>query len=1001
MQWRDEHPPSRPNQAYDSGSSSLDYPLRFADPQQKFDRMNEKKRRKPPSQALIAALQEKGYTAPIPRKPETKVDLSYLPPWPKTRRRLRQPRNRSSVSSHLAGRTAPSEPTLQSILAKYITFAIPYSNQQASDQTIQPVLDLSKILNETELKFLNNHGYNAWSLLSWAQIITSKSPDDAVLKLMAISNLSDSDSNRINQQVPLFLFTFLLRRERLTPRSLRLLIVHAWDRINNKHNPNWAKDEDVSLDSYLSTGLLHDGANQKNVDSERVYPVLSFTTVVVIMVRLLRHARLLWPAALVNIVAMITAPNVARVQGSTPKAHGRINFTFNRLLSLLALPSSQHPMCSVPYHQKAQFNLVRKMSEFNPPLVVSREGYRAVARVQLAHRKTEPEREWAQMKSESWPPWKEDRLGIDVDIGPEFGVSRAREVLTRAKEAGYAPQNWENAASILAGWDTDQSPTIQTRAIHGYHRPGALHNRPSQFIWAARIKATRTVEEAWACFLASQSEVAPGDGDVLHAMYEKLVFNQNRIQKARVFPNGCEGVSAKANADRHEPRALPGDGKEVAAAPKNPQHRIYIKSRPPNADGLFNIMLQAGIRPHRRCLATLLAHAENLGMGLTYLRSSTLPPLVKSILLGGYRAEGELNKILLTIPDYLFAAYIKLLSRFPCTDFRDFSDHAGIRDEARSNIQRKPLPCLNAAMQAYELVVRHRRPMYLPPWYSLMSALIRPNKPRSMRLNGESTATIDMNQWQSLLALLDEMKSIGLILDLEGFNLVCQSAQKAILAAQRVFAELERPSETEGKGSRSRVTIWKHYEREAGSVLRDAPEVVKSIFHTVIGARHNGYLVLCSTDLIDEKPMHSRGQLPVLNETPAPANLHTFIRVMGLSRQYDEIRRITQWMSDFAPELRSIVKETTGGPRKMRRVIVAIRVFLERSWGLGTGSKDMIRLISVCGSTVDTQGWATGEPAPGHVIEDIRRIIEGVDEWGGWPTDPEVRQYCKQGRWRN
>jgi hypothetical protein len=34
--------------------------------------------------------------------------------------------------------------------------------------------------------------------------------------------------------------------------------------------------------------------------------------------------------------------------------------------------------------------------------------------------------------------------------------------------------------------------------------------------------------------------------------------------------------------------------------------------------------------------------------------------------------------------------------------------------------------------------------------------------------------------------------------------------------------------------------------------------------------------------------------------------------------------------------------------------------------------------------------------APEHVMQRVYEIIEGVEGWGGWPTDDEVAAYCRK-----
>ena len=78
------------------------------------------------------------------------------------------------------------------------------------------------------------------------------------------------------------------------------------------------------------------------------------------------------------------------------------------------------------------------MKRFKPALAVTRERY-SVTSVQLQHPKTQSEREWAKMKSSSWPPWKESKLGINEHVDAEYGISRA----------GYPEQAWEKTAGVL------------------------------------------------------------------------------------------------------------------------------------------------------------------------------------------------------------------------------------------------------------------------------------------------------------------------------------------------------------------------------------------------------------------------------------------------------------------------------------------------------------------------------------------------------------------------
>ena len=235
------------------------------------------------------------------------------------------------------------------------------------------------------------------------------------------------------------------------------MIVHAWDRLEGRM---------VSRSMQASTPSNTSTSQQKCLQSSSAsHRPISEHTIVVMVIRFLRHARNVLPEACVSITAMLTKHVNGQRSGSPtasrkPPPIARLTFLYNSMLSLLALPSSVSPFLSTSAQQRAQYNILRTMNEFDPPLAIDREGYRAVIRVQIANKKTSQERDWAYLKARSWPPWKEDKDGNDVEKGPEYGMSQASQVMKQLEEAGYAVHPWELSADILAGWDTDRSPYV-------------------------------------------------------------------------------------------------------------------------------------------------------------------------------------------------------------------------------------------------------------------------------------------------------------------------------------------------------------------------------------------------------------------------------------------------------------------------------------------------------------------------------------------------------------
>jgi hypothetical protein len=337
----------------------------------------------------------------------------------------------------------------------------------------------------------------------------------------------------------------------------------------------------------------------------------------------------------------------------------RLSHIYNRFLSLMALPAVKAPFNAYVVQQNAQLALVRLMVAFKPQLPLTREGYRALIAVQLLHRKTGHERAWAEAKSPSWPPWRQIKSGIEQDLEYPGKKSRVMRLLLRMNEAGYMHGTWEKSAAVLAGWDTDRSPTIQTRAILMQQRqPWSLPPQKSTVIdgrsndkaelWAARIRATRSKREAWASFCAFErsTESSERQYQPYFAMFEKLL-----------------APTAIANSTLGS-EYVPGDVKEVFEDSSNPRDLIYVEREVPSVNEFYESMLRAGIYPGGSLLGSLLNHAPNIEAGLSYIQDSRWDEVTKDVL---HHAEdyppATIRHTLNRLPGLCLAAYIWLLGR--------------------------------------------------------------------------------------------------------------------------------------------------------------------------------------------------------------------------------------------------------------------------------------------------------------------------------------------------
>ena len=896
---------------------------------------------------------------------------------------------------------------------------------------------LLRVFDKYALKKLERSGYDITDFMDWAWILKAETVEKAAKRLTVLTHTGVRKQGFF-RSVPHFIFLFLLRRQNTNARAIRLLLVYVW---------KWMEQPGKAVNTIAVQDLRAKEVANNVIPVRFVIddPFLMREDMFMVMViRLLRLARQVWPAACESIVALLCRyldginfhrnASLSADQASDDEA--RLTFMYNSILRLLSLPSSLHPFQSALFQQRAQFSLLRRMNQFDPPLLVDRKGYRAVVSMQLMHKKTLREREWARMKAKSWPPWKEDKLGIDASIGVEHGISRAREALRRAREAGYAADDWDATASILSGWDTDGSPTIQTRAVPVSPRnrliETSLHRKDdnqSASLWAARVRATRTLDEAWSCFLSYKDQARVLRPSVYYSLYDKLLYDEKR--KA-------------SKSTRHPPneQTLPGDGIEVLPAPESPKEATYVRIPPPTLDGFFQMMARDGIKLSGRFLVSLLANAHSFQAGVRYLEASDLAPETVSALLNGdvTRDIGALTKVN-SIPQNLLAAFIRLLSRFAPTlsDKKNYDRFAlidtGLRlplDEDKTQLSHvnslsnglqlqiqtgntSPQSRLfNPLSRAFQLLLA-TKPKYRPAWYHLLRALASSGTTTEVVSRFADQDHQDIKTWRLICRLVDEMKELDLPVDLEGFLILCLALEKSIFAAEKLSrTESYRQHMRHGK-------VDDDIRKSVDLVVSSALSLIKAIFKDTVVADERQQNIPRSfvnekseidneierpdaiAERLDEGTEHDESReskaflppaclLPKLLQVPGPAELHAFIRVLGLRQDYNGILDLIEWMSLFADDINALADEQRNGRTIMRRCLTAVRVFLERSW-MQMRQSGFETWIAEYGGTV-----IEADPTSVEIISAVHEIILENKHWGGWPSDEEVEEYCSKGK---
>ena len=1004
------------------------------------------------SEDLIAALGPIGVEYTVnPQILKNRLDISYIgdPMLLLFNRRKASKKAREGELEAKMMRKEGLDPiSLKGLLVQYLRHVDPILRYQSrlktADFTDTKLDDaLLRLLNKNNARYLAFGGRDIRNLMTWAWILTSDTTERAATRLLAVAH-QNFRNQRGRWSIPLFLYIFLLRRRISSPEALRSLLIYAWELMQNSEkllgsSPQLEKlaNGKIQFEGLKITRIIKNPADDGLGIDERIFMIM--------VIRLLRSARRVWPAACNSIVALITRyldglnfrKDVSPTTNLSSEDTARLTYIYNTLLKLVSLPASIAPFRSASHQQRAQFILLRRMNTFQPPLVVDRRGYRAVISMQLMHKKTLKEREWAQMKARSWPPWKEEKLGIDADIAVEHGDSRAMEVIRRSWEAGYAPDDWDAVTSVLSGWDTDRSPTIQTRVVRS---PKGFGFRGIK-VWVSRILATRTLDEAWSCFLSyrDQERTHVGAFYVYHQMFAKLVQDAKRRLAKNLNRTSTD------NTDEQQP--LPGDGVEVLAAPESPREAVYVRIPPPTVDEFVEMMAKDKIRPRGKFLSSMLEIAPNLETGLRYLQASTIPDVQVRVLSDRKPPSNpEDQSALESIPNHLFSSFIALLTRSlhdqPGLNKVAFVQPGSTSDSVMEKTQSAQLhspqtpvdseqPLESAAqprslatdplLEAIELVLA-RKPRYRPTWYHLLRALSQ----RRVRTNAVASRSVDQDHqdiktWQMTCHLLNEMSDIDQALDLQGFHIICVGLEKAIFASERLSRRLRN---RRGDSDPSHFTM-----SHVDHVLSAGLPLLKQIFKDAVRSRSMQQEIPSSlveeksrinefveeqggsgSDVVEEdieaKSTTEESEaflppgclLPRLLEVPQPAYLHSFIRVLGLRRDYDGLLDLVEWMSLYSDEIDASVYQGANGYRLMRRCLTAVRVFMERSW---------ITLEKTEGEAQEEDpGIRHGElgtkvePAPAEILKAVKETVMENGRWGGWPEPHEVEQYCANGKFK-
>ncbi|KAH8661488.1 hypothetical protein BGZ60DRAFT_87408 [Tricladium varicosporioides] len=703
---------------------------------------------------------------------------------------------------------------------------------------------------------LATKGFTKDDLTEWARILSKDGGDQMLEEFFA------SPAKK-----PLFILARIIRQNILKVRNIHMVLAHVWDeilkcRVNLEDNEH--KDISIPPDSSGSGQLPNiNRGGQHDMHLLKIIPLLLY------------HSRKIYAAAMPSIASMVEpymylllASKSCHPQKLDENTHKRLSQELNTVIRLLALPASIEPLKSMNHNWNAQKVLLELGEKFSPSLTLDERSYRAVTQVLAASKKSARESKVVTLRTRSWPPWRVQQDGIDAQSSLEDDLTRVSLAISRRNASGFSGSHpIDGVLQIIGGQEEDATPTIHTRKLvkARYRKDGAFKEMTATRQWAARVEATRDVQEAWGAFSEYKRQGGKPSLQMYMAMFVKLNYEEARISRKSKYGG------------------VPGDGKEVLA-PLDDNFSSSYKShlRPPSLDSLYEEMMAAGIRPSGRCLTFLIEHASSVDQGLRFLRDSKVINLHTTAYLAGDTHTVPPAKAIQRVPHLIMSAFIKLLCRFtPCA-----VPVSGSRKEAhRKNFWIKefmqksfkfdPLP------HALRLL-KESHTTFRPAWYSFFRALAKPNIVLVPPFAGQPKN--DILAWKVLKAALGDFHSRRLELDPHGFLIICQGFEKAFRASGR-------SEEDQEEFSNFYLAIKKEFVKL--SEITDGSHNLPKLLHS-IGGPH----------------------------------IHGYIRVLAMAEDFTEIFSVLQWMVENHEELDDIADQAQNGRRLIRRVLVAIRTFL-------------------------------------------------------------------------
>lgn len=689
-----------------------------------------------------------------------------------------------------------------------------------------------------------------------------------------------------------FILLYILKHDLNSNYTLEKLNICMWDLIFGEKNHGQAAH--IQCHSRLENPISHekttpydlnasinkipkcdfDNSAQKSSYPRQEIPIDLYTFMDLAKL-LLRNARRIWPALMVNVAQM--ASTFARLyvamskcdpKSLDPQTSRKLCYLLNNLLVSLSYLSNFEPYVLIVHNWESQKILLKLAAEFHPALILSRASYRAIIQVLAAHQKTSGQRISVLRRSRGWPPWPIVQHGMDIDRLTHEKESQVVAGIGRLKEAGYGGDWFDDALRIIGGQEFDGTPSIQTRKMLPWPKlESSLPDGLNPNLWAARVTATRDIHEAWSAFSEFRKKGGQPNQEIFFSMFKKLAYDLIRDGRRRNYD-----------------KVVPGDGLEVLPVPENNYSDYYKRHlEPPSIGDLYSEMTASGIVPKNGLLSFLVRTSRTPDEGFRYLYASGVEMCVLRALASIGNPQD--HKHILEVPRRVFSDVIYLICRFVpklvqispmlenSTECSKWTIHHLKSKSSFGLSLDKPL-CLAAYL------LKIRRPKSSPPWYSFFTALTRESSIVSWEYAGYPEN--DILAWRMLRSSFNDFTKNGLHLNTRGFSIICHGFEKYM----RAVFQSNIAHKTE---------------------IENACKFLKNEFRklTTTGCR--------------------KYNSPEYYQSIRGIHLHAYVRCLALVKDNEEIMSTLEWMTSNSNELEKTSRQE--GPNSkciFRRVLVVI-----------------------------------------------------------------------------